>query len=248
MSTVNSQLQEKLEQLENAANDMTNLFNSTDIATIFLDSKFCIKRYTPAATRVFNLIASDIGRPVGDISRKVDDPDLLDDARQVLKDLQPQEKEVGAGDGQWCIRRIMPYRTVDDRIEGVVVTFVDITERKHGEDELQRFSHDLEDRIRERTGQLEQANRQLQADLEERRRAAQALQDSEARFRAVAETSNEAIVSIDHADKITYCNPAAERTFGHRCQDLIGKSVTVLMPARYHKSFSQGLARYLATG
>jgi two-component system CheB/CheR fusion protein len=134
MSTVNNQLQEKVEELEKANNDMANLLHCTDIATVFLDSAFRIKLYTSAAIRLFNLIASDIGRPVSDITPKFDDADLLGDVEQVLRQLIPREKEVSAADDSWWVRRITTYRTRDNRIDGVVITFVDITERKKAAD------------------------------------------------------------------------------------------------------------------
>jgi two-component system CheB/CheR fusion protein len=134
LSTVNNQLQDKVQELETANNDMANLLNCTDIATVFLDAAFRIKRFTPAATKLFNLIASDTGRAVGDITPRFSDPELLGDAQQVLRQLTPQEKEVSTADGRWWVRRIMPYRTRDNRIDGVVITFVDVTERKKAAD------------------------------------------------------------------------------------------------------------------
>ena len=132
LSTVNNQLEDKLGELEHTNDDLTNLLSSTDIATIFLDTEFRIKRFTPATSRLFNLIATDVGRPISDISGNVRDDDLLADARTVLERLTPLEKEVEAEDGKrrHFSRRILPYRTQDNRINGVVVTFVDISERK----------------------------------------------------------------------------------------------------------------------
>jgi two-component system CheB/CheR fusion protein len=138
LSTVNNQLQDKVEELEKATNDMANLLNCTDIATVFLDRAFRIELFTPATAKLFSLIASDVGRPVGDITPRFSDPELLGDAQQVLQQLVPREKEVSTPDGCWWVRRIMPYRTRDNRIDGVVITFVDITERKKAADAVVR--------------------------------------------------------------------------------------------------------------
>jgi PAS domain S-box-containing protein len=141
LSTVNARLQEKVEELEGTNNDLMNLLASTHIATVFLDKDFKVKRYTPAITRLLSLIPSDVGRPFADILRRFADESLLADAVRVLADLTSIAKEVLADNGRWYIRRITPYRTQDDRIEGVVVTFTDFTERKQAEGAL-RDAHD----------------------------------------------------------------------------------------------------------
>lgn len=138
MTTVNNQLHEKVQELESTNNDMANLFNCTEIATVFLDPGLCIKRFTPATTRLLKLIPTDVGRPLGDIVKKFTDDDLLGDAQRLLQDPTPREKEVPTEDGRWCARRIVPYRTLNNRIDGVVITFVDITERKQAADAVAR--------------------------------------------------------------------------------------------------------------
>jgi two-component system CheB/CheR fusion protein len=134
LTVVNAQLQESVRNLEAANNDMANLFNCTGIATVFLDSALRIKRFTPACTRLFNLSAIDLGRPIGGIVKRFTDRDLVRDAQRVVGDLEPREQEVRTEDGCWYARRIVPYRTLDDRVDGVVMTFVDITERKQDAD------------------------------------------------------------------------------------------------------------------
>jgi two-component system CheB/CheR fusion protein len=129
LSTVISQLQAKVEELEKTNNDMANFLHSTVLPTVFLDGASRIRLFTPNATGLFHLIATDVGRPLGDIRARFDDPELLGDVQQVLKEFIPREKEVSTADGSWWIRRIMPYRTRDHRIDGIVITFVDITER-----------------------------------------------------------------------------------------------------------------------
>ncbi len=135
--TINSQLQDKVVELEATSNDLTNLLSSTDIATLFLDEQFCIKRFTPATNQLFSLIPSDVGRPISDIVRKFNDPQLLDDATRVLETLQPQMREIIGEGERWYIRRILPYRTLDNRIEGVVITFTEATKLKQAEAALQ---------------------------------------------------------------------------------------------------------------
>ena len=137
LNAVNISLEEKVEELERTNNDVLNLLASTDIATLFLDRAFRIRRFTPAVTKLMKLIPGDIGRPIEDISRLFVDEALLADARQVLADLVPSGAEVRTPDGRWYSRRIMPYRTQDDRIEGLVLTFVDINEIKKTQADLE---------------------------------------------------------------------------------------------------------------
>lgn len=134
LTTVNHELKDKVEELSQANSDLQNLMNATAIATIFLDRELRITRYTPSATSLFNLIPSDVGRPLTDMATQLDYPELGGDAQQVLQRLAPVEREVGQSSGSWYLARLMPYRTVDDRIGGVVFTFIDITERKQAEE------------------------------------------------------------------------------------------------------------------
>ncbi|MCA9695388.1 MAG: PAS domain-containing protein, partial [Myxococcales bacterium] len=127
LQTVNAELQSKVEELSRANDDMKNLLNSTDIATLFLDSDLNIKRYTEQARRVIRLIPSDIGRPIGDLVSRVQYDRLSEDAAEVLRTLVLREIEVqGEGDA-WYLMRVLPYRTTENVIDGLVITFVDIT-------------------------------------------------------------------------------------------------------------------------
>lgn len=129
LSTVNSELQTKVTDLSRANNDMNNLLAGTGIATLFVDHQLCILRFTPSAIKIINLIKSDIGRSVGHIVNKLSGYNtLLADIQGVLDTLIPKEIEVQTIDGQWYIMRIQPYRTVDNIIEGAVITFVQVTE------------------------------------------------------------------------------------------------------------------------
>lgn len=133
LTTLNAQLTAKIEEHQEASNDMAALLSSTAIAVLFLDADLRIRRYTPAMRELMDLIPSDVGRPLMDLNRKFDDPRLEEDARTVLENLVPVEREVPAGNGRDYARRVLPYRTMDNRIDGVVVTFIDVTDRKQAE-------------------------------------------------------------------------------------------------------------------
>jgi two-component system CheB/CheR fusion protein len=138
LTTVNAELKSNVEQLSHANSDMQNLMDATAIATVFVDRELRIMRYTPGAVSLFNLIVTDVGRPLTDLATQLDYPQLGDDARRVLEKLIPVEREVGQANGSWYLARLMPYRTLDDRIAGLVFTFIDITERKQAE-EMRRW-------------------------------------------------------------------------------------------------------------
>ncbi len=128
LSTVNTELQKKIEELTQANDDMNNLLAGTDVGTVFIDRDLRIQRFTPAATEIVNLIDTDIGRPIAHLSINLVNYDtLLQDARRVFETLKPKEVEVQASDGRWYLMRILPYRTQENVIDGVVLTFVNIT-------------------------------------------------------------------------------------------------------------------------
>ena len=138
MQTLNAELQSKVDDLNSIKNDMSNLLNSTELATIFLDSEMKLRRFTPHATNVFKMIPGDINRPLSHIVTDLIYPTLKNDAEEVLRSLVYQEKQVGTNDGRWYRVRIMPYRTQDNVIDGVVITFIDISEIRKLQEELHR--------------------------------------------------------------------------------------------------------------
>ena len=138
LQTINGELQTKLDDLAMAQSDMQNLLNSTDIATLFLDNDLNVRRFTEQATGLFHLRDSDIGRPLSDLNSKLDYPDLHQDAKATLRTLTPTEKQIATTDARWLAVRIMPYRTVSNMIQGVVLTFVDITASKALESQLRK--------------------------------------------------------------------------------------------------------------
>jgi len=133
LTALNSQLNETIDHQRITANDLRNTMNSSDIAMLFLDRKLEIRLFTPAARTMFRVIASDIGRPLADLARRINDPHLLGDAFAVFDGIVPPSREVEADSGAWYTRRIVPYRTDDDQVEGVVITFADVSERKTAE-------------------------------------------------------------------------------------------------------------------
>ena len=144
LQTVNTELQAKVDELSRSSNDMKNLLDSTDIATLFLDKDLRVRRFTPQATTIIKLIPGDVGRPITDLVSDLTYPDLAADVREVLRTLNSTAKPAAARDGRWFNIRIMPYRTLDDRIEGVVITFADITAAKTLEAKLRSQHASLE--------------------------------------------------------------------------------------------------------
>jgi two-component system, chemotaxis family, CheB/CheR fusion protein len=130
LTALNSQLQETLERQRTTANDLQNVLYSTDVATLFLDRNLNIRFFTPATKALFSVIPSDIGRPLADLNSLSADRALTDDAEAVLANLTPVDREIETRSGVWFTRRILPYRTDGDGVEGVVITYTDVSERK----------------------------------------------------------------------------------------------------------------------
>jgi two-component system CheB/CheR fusion protein len=136
LQTVNAEQQSKMEELSRLNNDMRNLLNSTEIVTVFLDNELHVRRFTSGANKLFKLIPGDVGRPLSDIASDLLYPGMTEEAREVLRTLVFSEKQIAAIDGRWFSVRIMPYRTMEDVIGGVVITFAEITAAKKLEAEL----------------------------------------------------------------------------------------------------------------
>ncbi|HEY8560145.1 MAG TPA: PAS domain S-box protein [Pyrinomonadaceae bacterium] len=134
LSTVNQELKIKIEDLSHANSDFQNLMSATSIATIFLDRSLNIKHFTPPAQEIFNILPVDLGRPLANLTGKIADPNLHTDVERVLSTLQTVEREVATTENRSYLMQLLPYRTLDDRISGVVLSFVDITARKQAEE------------------------------------------------------------------------------------------------------------------
>ncbi|MDA1231291.1 MAG: PAS domain-containing protein, partial [Planctomycetota bacterium] len=127
LHSVNAELRAKVDEMMSSSSDMKNLLNSTEIATVFLDQALRVRRFTEQATNIFQLIPGDVGRPITDLANSLLYPKLATDAREVLRSLVPVEKALATSDGRWFALRLMPYRTLDNRIDGVVITLTDMS-------------------------------------------------------------------------------------------------------------------------
>ncbi len=210
--TVNSELKSNVEDLARANSDMQNLMVSSEIATIFLDRGFLIKRYTPRAAQIFNLIPTDTERPISHITHRLEYPELATDVEQILTELNVIEREVKTTDGYWFLVRLLPYRTEGNYTDGVILTLIDITPRK-----------------------------EIEADLllrrEELRSVNEIVRQSEEKYRTLFNTIREAFsvveVQFDANSRPFDClflesNPAFERLTG--LKNVEGKTIRETMP------------------
>ncbi len=154
LQSLNTELQIKLDELSQTGNDMKNLLDSTNVATLFLDKMLNVRRFTPQVTKIIKLIPGDAGRPVTDLTSALCYPELAEDAKRVLETLVHVEKPVETLDNRWFSVRIMAYHTLDDRIDGVVITFSDITDSKELEAKLRERQSVLENHVAEQEVQL----------------------------------------------------------------------------------------------
>jgi PAS domain-containing protein len=149
LHSVNNEMQANLDELSHTNSDLKNLLDSTDIATLFLDNTLRVRRFTSQTSKITQLIPADVGRPITDIASALLYPQLADDAREVLRTLIKLDRQIATPNGDWFAARVLPYCTLENMIDGVVITFVDITEIKRLELELIRTSDLLE-----RTGKM----------------------------------------------------------------------------------------------
>ena len=145
--TVNQENRHKVEELGQLSSDLQNLLSATDIATLFLDTHLRIMRFTPKVSELFHVRITDRGRPISDLTHRLGDNDLKQDAQSVLAELIPAEREIQDDSGRWYLTRILPYRSTENRIEGVVITFVEITRRLKAEVALRESQKQLSEEL-----------------------------------------------------------------------------------------------------
>jgi two-component system CheB/CheR fusion protein len=152
LMTLNMQYLSKTDELSQAANDMKNLLDSTELAIVFLDNDMVVKRFTPSVSRIINLVPSDVGRPITHFANNLQHTTLAEDVRLVLDRLLTLESNIQTKSGEWYVMRILPYRTLDNYISGAVITFTEITSLKRLEEQLQestRFAESIIETVRE---------------------------------------------------------------------------------------------------
>ncbi|HUF00403.1 MAG TPA: chemotaxis protein CheB [Anaerolineales bacterium] len=159
--TVNNELKIKFDDVLRAHNDLQNLMNATEIAMLFLDREFRIRHYTPGMRDLFNIVPGDRGRPIKHLTHTLRYSQFFEDAEEVLRTLVPIEREVQGEGGGWFLLRMRPYRTLEDRIEGVIFTFVEITQIKEGEKQRASLNASLEQSGLERIQEVHQANQKI---------------------------------------------------------------------------------------
>src|SRR5262245_6978490 len=178
LQTVNQENRHKVEELALLSSDLQNLLTATDIATLFLDRELRILRFTPKVGDLFNMRMTDRGRPVSDLTHRLGYPELKTDAELVLRKLTRIEREVEDEEGRWYLTHLLPYRSADDRIAGVVITFVDITRRKKSEEEINNLTRKLKEVVETCTQQVRELTSSLvRAEQRERRRLSETLHD-----------------------------------------------------------------------
>lgn len=161
LQTVNIEMKNKLDETLRARQELENLLGATDIPTLYLDRELRIQRFTAGINEIFNILTVDRGRRISDLTNRMQYDQFINDAAQVLRSLIPQTREIQRTDGHWFLMRLHPYRTREDSIEGVVISFVDITKLKIAEEELLQAKESLEQRVQERTRELDATNQLL---------------------------------------------------------------------------------------
>ncbi len=201
LETSNEELRKKVEALEVANKDLSNLLANAGNAKLVLNPDNTIRLFTPAAKRLFRLIESDIGRAVSDIKWRFEDPNMLSDIEAVLQSLSPSEREIAREDGHWYMRRIAPYRTVGKHNEGIVMTFTDITTPKEAERLMRDLNVELARRVDARTAEL----------------------NSERNFAtAVLDTAAALVFVVDRGGRIVRWNKACELATGYSAEEING--------------------------
>lgn len=215
LHTVNSEYQSKIQQLVDLNNDVDNLLQSTDIGVVFLNKQLKIRRFTSAATKAISLVNSDVGRPLENLAHNMDVPNLIELLSEVIETGEAIDREVTLRNREEnLLLRINPYLTENKVLDGVVLTFVDISD------------------IVEVQESLEQAYRNVQQEIKAKQKIEQSLRKSEERFRNLVETSSDWVWEIDENAVYTYISPKITELLGYQAAEITGKTPFDLMPPK----------------
>ena len=225
LHTVNTEYQYKIQQLVELNNDVDNLLQSTDIGVVFLDKQLKIRRFTSAATKAISLVNSDVGRPLANLAHNMDVVNLTELLEEVIVTGTPIDREVTLNHkAENLLLRINPYLTENKVLDGVVLTFVDISE------------------IAEVQESLEQAYRNVQQEIKAKQKIEHSLRESEDRFRNLVETSSDLVWEVDENAVYTYISPKVTELLGYEPEAVIGKTIFDLMPAKEAEKFQLELS------
>ena len=214
LHTVNAEYQSKIQQLVELNNDVNNLLQSTDIGVIYLDIELKIRKFTSAATKAVSLVESDIGRPLADLANNMDLDDLIELLEEANATGEAIEREVSLkNQAENLLMRINPYRIENNVLDGIVLTFVDISE------------------MVEVQSQLQVAYRNVQNEIKAKQKIEQSLRESKERFRSLIETSSDWVWEVDSGLVYTYASPKVKDVLGYEPTEIVGKTIFELMPA-----------------
>jgi two-component system CheB/CheR fusion protein len=226
LQTVNNELKNKLEEISRSHSDLENLMGATEVAMLFLDRDLRIRHYTPGMQQLFNIMPGDRGRPIKHFTHSLQYNQFLEDAQEVLHTLIPIEREVRGEEGGWFLLRMRPFRTTQDRIEGVIFTFVEITRLKKAEAELVELNATLEQRVLERTQELDEANQ----NVVQARDLFYGLFNANPIPTALVQMDGETFLNVN-AEFLAYFNLQREDVIGHSAEEF-GLGVGLGTPAR----------------
>ena len=222
LHTVNSEYQSKIQQLVELNNDIDNLLQSTDIGVIFLDIELTIRKFTSAAVLAVSLVDADIGRPLANLAHNMDIPNLMELLEEAIATEKPIEREVALQNQQRSLlMRINPYRTENNVLEGIVLTFVDISDMTEVQEQLQL------------------AYRNVSEEIKERKKIEHSLRESEERFRNLVETSSDWVWEVDRDLAYTYVSPKVKELLGYEPEQIIGKTLDLMLEAKAAKAKSE---------
>lgn len=223
--TVNAEFDKKNRELLQLNQDHENLLASIDAGTVFLDENLCIRKFNPASADSFKLLPQDIGRPISHIAYHLtDQAELEADVKKALLEAKTISREVRTQDGRWLLKKVLPFRTEQGEIKGVVLTFTDITYQKQVEESIYTLNQRLESKVHERTLELGMANQQLQELVDRHEVTLEELSQSELLHRTLFETMAQGVIYHDADGKIVSANPAAASILGLTVEEILNRS------------------------